>query len=148
MINLEKINLEKCQPPPLRRPSPAPYFHPLFLRGGGSMWLIHVWATLTLKISKQFLALFCVWFCCTMTRFLKFGHLTKKRKNFNESFSMNLLSLICENCSTRGRYEDLFLLYSLNFNDTCFTLQVIILAIIFRWNKKKLEKTGDCYNSF
>ena len=32
MINLEKIKQEKCQPPPLlRRPTPALYFHPLFL---------------------------------------------------------------------------------------------------------------------
>ena len=30
MIILEEIKLEKCQPPPLRRPTPAPYFH-LFL---------------------------------------------------------------------------------------------------------------------
>ena len=30
MINLEKIKNEKCQPPLLRRPAPAPYFHPLF----------------------------------------------------------------------------------------------------------------------
>ena len=30
MINLEKIKYEKCHPPLLRRPAPAPYFHPLF----------------------------------------------------------------------------------------------------------------------
>ena len=37
MINLEKIKQEKCQPPPpLRRATPAPYFHilpPPFLKG-------------------------------------------------------------------------------------------------------------------
>ena len=31
MINLERIKQKKCQPPLLRRPDPAPYFHPLFL---------------------------------------------------------------------------------------------------------------------
>ena len=31
MINIEKIKLEKIQPPFLRRPAPAPYFHSLFL---------------------------------------------------------------------------------------------------------------------
>ena len=31
MINLEKIKQEKCRPSLLRRPAPAPYFHPLFL---------------------------------------------------------------------------------------------------------------------
>ena len=31
MINLEKIKKEKCQPPFLRRPAPALYFHPFFL---------------------------------------------------------------------------------------------------------------------
>ena len=32
MINLEKFKQEKCRPSPvLRRPTPAPYFHPLFL---------------------------------------------------------------------------------------------------------------------
>ena len=30
MINLDKIKYEKCHPPLLRRPAPAPYFHPLF----------------------------------------------------------------------------------------------------------------------
>ena len=30
MINLEKIKWGKCQPPLLRRPGPAPYFHSLF----------------------------------------------------------------------------------------------------------------------
>ena len=29
MVNLEKIKEEKCQPP-LRKPAPATYFHPLF----------------------------------------------------------------------------------------------------------------------
>ena len=37
MINFEKIQQEKCQLPPpfpsLRRPAPAPYFHPLKKRG-------------------------------------------------------------------------------------------------------------------
>ena len=31
MVNIEKIKLEKIQPILLRRPAPAPYFHPLFL---------------------------------------------------------------------------------------------------------------------
>ena len=33
MINLEKMKKEKCQSPSpfLSRPTPAPYFHPLFL---------------------------------------------------------------------------------------------------------------------
>ena len=30
MINLEKVKYEKCQPPFLRRPALAPYFHRLF----------------------------------------------------------------------------------------------------------------------
>ena len=30
MINLERIKLEKFQPPLLRRSAPAPFFHPLF----------------------------------------------------------------------------------------------------------------------
>ena len=32
MINLEEIKQEKCQPPSplLKRPAPAPFFHPLF----------------------------------------------------------------------------------------------------------------------
>ena len=32
MINFEKIKQEKCQTPSplLKRPAPAPYFHPLF----------------------------------------------------------------------------------------------------------------------
>ena len=30
MINLEKINQKKCQPPLLRRPALALYFHPFF----------------------------------------------------------------------------------------------------------------------
>ena len=31
MINFEEIKQETCQPPLLRRPNPAPYFHPIFL---------------------------------------------------------------------------------------------------------------------
>ena len=30
MINFEKIKQEKCYDPLLRRPAPAPYFHPFF----------------------------------------------------------------------------------------------------------------------
>ena len=44
MINLEKIKLEKCQPPPpsppLRRPATAPYFHPFFNFSDSSQYLI------------------------------------------------------------------------------------------------------------
>ena len=47
MINLEKIKKEKCQPPLLRGPAPAPYFHPFSLifqiplfSGGGNQNLL------------------------------------------------------------------------------------------------------------